>query len=126
MSAMVGHRQSSSDPSVRSLTNVNAEPSRRSAENYRFTKSKFPPVDDYVRACGKLVWDTFPGDSVNAKADEAEKTGLASADTFARIMTKGTKRVDGRLMNCVLRLAVDRGIRIPDPLAIRIAMDNTP
>lgn len=94
---------------------------RETAEIAAFPKSRLPHVDDYAKACAALIWVTFRASSQWAVAERAEReTGLASADTFERILGQRTHKIDGYLMQCVLAVAHHRGVAIPAALAVRI------
>lgn len=117
MSFMVGHRLASQSPSFPTHT---AQPSRRTAPISRFPRTKLPPVADYARACAALIWATFPASSQNAVCERAERElCIASADTFARILSGHTKSPAGHLMQCVMVVAASRGVKIPDALVVR-------
>lgn len=96
-------------------------PSRKSAEIVSLPKAKLPPVDGYLRACADLLWRTFPASSANGVCDRAEaETGVASSDTFHRILAGQTKKPDGYVMHVVLHFAHARGVNIPAAFAIRV------
>lgn len=96
---------------------------RKSAALFRIEKQKLPPLEDYRKACAALISRTFPAQSQNAVCDRAEvETGIASADTFARILAGHTKHPDGHLMQCVMVVAASRGVTIPAAIAIRGAL----
>ena len=118
-SVMVGHRLAYSSPY--SPDEDATQPRRKYAENASFPKTKLPPLPDYARACADLIWRTFPGPSLNAVCDRAEReTGAASSDTFARIVGGHTKKPDGHLMKCVEIIAASRGVDIPAALTVRL------
>ena len=79
-----------------------------------------PSVGDYAKACARLIWATFPASSQRAACQRAAReTGLASADTFDRILSGETQRIDSYLMQAVKTLAHMRGVAIPPELAVR-------
>jgi hypothetical protein len=95
-------------------------PSRKSAEIVHIGRTFLPPMDDYLRACADLLWRTFPAPSANAVCDRAEaETGIASADTYHRILSGQTKKPDGYVIHVLLHFAHARGVKIPAALAIR-------
>jgi hypothetical protein len=61
-------------------------------------------VDDFGRACARLVEMTFGGPSRNAVCEAAARATGASVDTFERILAGRTKHPDPRLMFAVLAL----------------------
>ena len=78
---------------------------RRSAEIARFTRAKLPSVvEDFGKACARLVSITFPGPSRNAICEAASQATGASPDTFERIIGGVTKHPDPRLMFAVLAI----------------------
>ena len=79
-----------------------------------------PRLPDYCKACARLICATFPATSQHAICDRAEReTRLASSDTFDRIISGKTERIDGHLMQCVPTIAAARGVAIPAELAVR-------
>jgi hypothetical protein len=82
--------------SFRSCRKVNAEPSRISAEIVKIGKTPLPKLRDSIREDFKrMFWLAFDGASLNAKAnDAARKIRGVSADTFARIYSDETAKVD--------------------------------
>lgn len=95
-----------------------AKPCRKSAE--KFPKAKFPPLDDYNRACASLIWATFNDKSMNRVCENAAKeTGLGSPDTFYRILDSYRGKIDSRLMHRVQVIAASKNIPIPPALAVR-------
>lgn len=118
---MVGRSVAASGVTPVLQADTAAGSSRKSAEIVRLSKAKLPPVDDYLRACADLLWRTFPASSANAVCDRAEaETGVASADTFSRILSGQTKKPDGYVMHVVLHFASARGVKIPAAVAIRV------
>lgn len=83
--------------------------------------ANFTTAEAYRRACAALIWATFEGSSQNAKCERAAReTGVASADTFARILGDETARIDARLMHIVKIIAHRRRVHIPRELAVNV------
>ena len=103
------------------MTDHSAEPCRNSAAIIiRLPRAALPPIDDYAKACARLIWATFPGQSQRAVCSRAEmETRLASSDTFDRILSGKTQRIDSYLMRAVMAIAHARGVAIPPELAVR-------
>lgn len=60
---------------------------------------------EFEALAADLVRKAFPATSVHAMAERAEReTGIASSDTFERILTRKTKRIDARLIFVVLAI----------------------
>lgn len=92
----------------------------KTAAIVKLGKTPFPPLPDFQRACADLIWRTFPAASQRAVCDRAEReTGLASSDTFDRLLSGRTGKPDAYLMHCVMGLAAARGVAIPPELAVR-------
>lgn len=109
-----------------SLTKINAEPVRNSAEIAVFPKPKLPAqVDDFGRACAKLIWATFPGRSQWDVCLQAAMHLGTSPDTIERILAGKTKHPDPRLMFAVLPIyqaKFGRGFEIGGGLEVRIVV----
>lgn len=83
-----------------------AEVTRKSAETFVFP-SHLARISEreFEALAADLVRKTFPANSVHAMAERAEReTGIASSDTFERILTGKTKRIDARLLFVVLAI----------------------
>jgi hypothetical protein len=90
---------------VTSLTKVNADSPRRSAEIAIFPKAKIPAqVVEFDKACARLVSATFAGGSQSAVCKAARDATGASEDTFERILGCKTKHIDMKLMFVVLAM----------------------
>ena len=117
---MVGRAgvESSSSPVL--MTNHDTAARRKSATIVKLPVKSLPPLDDYTRACARLIWATFPAPSQRAVCSRAAtETRLASSDTFDRILSGKTQRIDSYLMQAVKMLAHMRGVSIPPELAVR-------
>ena len=80
---------------------------RNSAEIVRLPSPARSEIADFGDCAASLVWASFPGDSANAKAlaasQWARREGLhACRDTFARILTHQTHRIDAQLLFALL------------------------
>lgn len=76
---------------------------RKSAEIRLFTRARLPEqVPAFGRVCARLIWDTFPGNSQNAKAMAASRMLGISPDTIGRLLDGTTRHPDMRLMFGVL------------------------
>ena len=106
------------------LTKVNASPLRTSAEIATFPKKKLPDtVEDFGKACARLIEATFGGASRNAICEAAAAHTGASPDTFERILGGRTKHPDTRLMFIVLAIyqsKTDKAFPIGGGFEIRI------
>lgn len=103
-----------------------AESIGRSAEIHTFTRAKLPAqVDDFGRACAKMIWATFPGRSQWDVCLQAAMHLGTSPDTVERILQGKTKHPDPRLMFAVLPIYQakhKRGFDIGGGLEIRIVV----
>ena len=113
----LSHRSSASSSSV--LTKVNAHPLGKTAQIIPYGKIKFPPLEDYRRACAALIWSTFRAASHNAVCDNAERETGLDAEKFSRILSGHTQKPDGYLMFIVVGIAACKRVAIPDALIIR-------
>lgn len=78
---------------------------RKSADIVSFHATIVPAlVDDFARSCAKLIWATFPARSQNAVCIAAAHATGASPDTFERILSGSTKRIDASLILALLAL----------------------
>ena len=100
------------------------EPLGNSAELLPFTRAKLPAqVEDFGRACAKMIWVTFPGRSQWDVCLQAAMHLGTSPDTVERILSGKTKHPDPRLMFAVLPIyqaKFGRGFDIGGGLEIRI------
>lgn len=91
-----------------------------------FPKPKLPAqVDDFCRACAKLIWATFPGRSQWDVCLQAAMHLGTSPDTIERILAGKTKHPDPRLMFAVLPIyqaKFGRGFEIGGGLEVRIVV----
>ena len=82
---------------------------RKSAAIARFPKAKLPDsVDDFGKACARLIEMTFPGRSQNAICEKAAQALQTSPDTIDRILGKRTKHPDPRIMFLCLAIYQSR------------------
>lgn len=117
---MVVRSGGASRSSLSGSVNHDSEKCSKSAAIFTFPKEKLPPILDYNRACADLIAATFPASSRRGVCQRAAtETRLASADTFNRILSGDTGRVDAYLMRAVMHFAADRKIAIPPALAVR-------
>lgn len=94
----------------RSCRKKSTDQSRISAEIVKIGKTPLPKLRDNIREDFKrMFWLAFDGPSLNAKAnDAARKIGGVSADTFSRIYTDDTAKVDFALALAVAAIYQSR------------------
>lgn len=97
---------------------VNAEPSRISAEILKVGKTPLPKLRQSIRDDFKrMFWLAFDGASLNAKCHAAARQIGVSADTFARIYTEDTAKVDFALALAVAAIYQTRPNAAPAQFA---------
>ena len=102
------------------------EPLGKAAEILTFPKAKLPAqVEDFGKACAKMIWATFPGRSQWDVCQQAAMHLGTSPDTIERILSGKTKHPDPRLMFAVLPIYQakhGRGFDIGAGLEVRIVV----
>ena len=91
------------------IPNANPALFRKSAVIASFPKAKLPDaVEDFGKACARLIWMTFPARSQNAVCEEAAWWLQTSPDTIDRILGQRTKHPDPRIMFMCLAIYQSR------------------